>query len=165
MFGEPPYSFARLTGNDDLDEVVALEAASFSNPWTRDILAGELQHADVSRVYVLRGADRRVVAFCACWFIVDELHINTLAVAASHRRRGLATMLLHSVFEEARTAGMQRATLDVRRSNDAALRLYRGLGFEVKAVRPNYYARPEEDGLILWRDELRGRGDGPPDRR
>ena len=161
MDGAPPYSIARLANDDDLDDVVALEAASFSNPWSREILARELQHADVSRVYVLRGADRQVVAFCACWFIVDEIHINTLAVAASHRRRGIATTLLRFVFDEGRTAGMQRATLDVRRSNEAALQLYRRLGFVVKAVRPNYYARPEEDSLILWRDELQTPGDVP----
>jgi ribosomal-protein-alanine N-acetyltransferase len=161
MDGAPPYSIARLANDDDLDDVVALEAASFSNPWSREILARELQHADVSRVYVLRGADRQVVAFCACWFIVDEIHINTLAVAASHRRRGIATTLLRFVFDEGRTAGMRRATLDVRRSNEAALQLYRRLGFVVKAVRPNYYARPEEDSLILWRDELQTPGDVP----
>lgn len=149
-----PYSIARLVEVDDLAEVAALEAASFSNPWTGDMLARELRNADVARIYVLRGPDSRIVGFCACWFVADELHINTLAVAAERRRQGLATRLLYFVFAEAAAAGVRRATLEVRRSNEAALRLYQRLGFTVKAVRPRYYRHPEEDGLVLWRDDL-----------
>jgi ribosomal-protein-alanine N-acetyltransferase len=155
MDGNASYSIARLSGDDELDQVAALEAASFSNPWTREMLARELRNTDVARVYVVRGAGRRIVAFCACYVVVDELHINTLAVDAAERRRGLATALLRFVFEEAIEAGVRRATLDVRRSNDAALGLYQRLGFVVKAVRPKYYAHPDEDALTLWRDDLR----------
>jgi ribosomal-protein-alanine N-acetyltransferase len=148
------YSIARLTRDEDLDEVAALEAASFTNPWTREMLARELRHSDVARVYVLRGADGRLLAFCACWVVFDELHINTLAVTAERRRQGLATRLLDFVFTEAAAAGVRRATLEVRRSNDAALRLYERLGFTIKAVRNGYYSHPEEDGLILWHEDV-----------
>jgi ribosomal-protein-alanine N-acetyltransferase len=151
---EPRYSMARLAHDDDLDQVVALETASFSRPWTREALVRELQPGEVTRVYVARSEDPRVVAFCACWFIVDELHITTLAVDPAHRRRGLATSLLRFVFQEAHANGVRRATLDVRRSNVAALRLYGRLGFQVSAVRPNYYTHPEEDGLVLWQEDL-----------
>jgi [ribosomal protein S18]-alanine N-acetyltransferase len=156
MDGTPSYTVGRLAQGEDLDQVVSLEAASFTNPWTRDILERELQHEEVARIYVVRTEDRQIVGFCACWFIVDELHINTLGVEAAHRRRGIATKLLDFVFAEARAAGMERATLDVRRSNEAALHLYRQMGFVVKAVRNGYYTRPEEDGLILWREDLKG---------
>ena len=151
-----PYAIARLTRVEDLDDVVALEAASFTNPWTREMLARELSHSDVARVYVLRGPDQRMLAFCACWVVFDELHINTLAVTADRRREGLATRLLGFVFADAAAAGARRATLEVRRSNEPALRLYERLGFTVKAVRTAYYSQPDEDGLILWRDDLPG---------
>jgi len=153
-----PYAISRLTLDEDLDDVAALEAASFTNPWTREMLARELSHSDVARVYVLRGPDRRLLAFCACWVVFDELHINTLAVTAERRREGLATRLLGFVFSEAVAAGVRRATLEVRRSNEPALRLYERLGFTVKAIRRGYYSHPEEDGLVLWRDDL---GDPP----
>ncbi|MEP6918936.1 MAG: ribosomal protein S18-alanine N-acetyltransferase [Acidobacteriota bacterium] len=156
MDGVFSYTIARLAEDDELDQVVSIEAASFTNPWTREILQRELLYEEVARVYVVRAADRTIVAFCACWFIVDELHINTLAVDAAHRRRGIATKLVDFVLGQGRASGMQRATLDVRRSNEAALRMYRRLGFVVTAVRKNYYTRPEEDGLILWRDDLHG---------
>ncbi len=152
-----PYSIARLSDPEDLDEVAALEAASFTNPWTREMLARELSHSDVARVYGLRGADERLLAFCACWMVFDELHINTLAVTADRRRQGLATRLLDHLFTEAVAAGVRRATLEVRQSNEPALRLYQRLGFTVTAVRTAYYSQPAEDGLVLWHDDLPGR--------
>jgi ribosomal-protein-alanine N-acetyltransferase len=148
------YSITRLSEDDDLNEVVTLEAASFTNPWSRDILARELRNRDVVRVYVLRNAGGELLAFCGCWFIADELHINTLAVDGEFRRRGHATRLLRFVLAAAVAAGARNATLEVRRSNGAALKLYENFGFEVKGVRPNYYTQPVEDALILWNQKL-----------
>lgn len=154
MAGQSGYSIVRLDTDDDLDAVARLEAESFSNPWSREMLARELQNPDVARVYIVRGPAGDLLAFCACWFIVDELHINTLAVQAHARRQGLATRLLRFVFAEAAATGIRRATLEVRRSNNAALELYKGLGFTVQAVRTNYYSQPVEDGLVLWSCQL-----------
>jgi ribosomal-protein-alanine N-acetyltransferase len=148
------YAITRLSSDADLQDVAALEAASFSNPWSRDMLARDLRNASISRVYVMRDHAGRLVGFCACWFLADELHINTLAVTRDERRRGHATRLLRFVFGEAIEAGVQRATLEVRRSNDAALKLYGRLGFTVRGVRRNYYGNPDEDALVLWSDRL-----------
>jgi ribosomal-protein-alanine N-acetyltransferase len=151
----------RLIGDADLDAVVALEAASFTNPWTRDMLARELEAPTSARVYVLRLAGTPVAAFCSCWVIADELHINTIAVDATRRRQGLGRALMQHVLAEVACEGVRRATLEVRRSNVAALRLYEGLGFAVASVRKRYYTHPEEDALILWRET--GPGDSNPE--
>jgi len=144
--------------SDVIEAIVGLETESFTNPWSRDTLVWELQNSDVTRVHVLRDdlPDRHdtIVAFCVCWVIFDELHINTLAVAPDSRRQGLATTLLEHVLAEAARAGATKATLEVRASNTAALALYERLGFHVAARRPNYYTRPDEDGLILWCERL-----------
>ena len=95
-----PWSISRLASEAELDRVVEIEAASFSNPWTRDMLVRELRHSDVTRVYVVKLADGRIVAFCACWLVMDEVHINTLAVEASMRGRGIATALLEHVLAD-----------------------------------------------------------------
>ncbi len=147
-------AIARLTADADLDDVAALEAASFSHPWSRDMLARELQNSNVSRIYTARDGAGTLVAFCACWFLTDEVHINTLAVRQSERRRGHATRLLRFIFREAVGEGMRRATLEVRRSNNAAVELYKGLGFEIRASRRNYYDNPVEDALLLWSERL-----------
>ena len=144
----------QITGGEDLDAVVAIEAQSFTNPWTREMLERELRHSDVARIYVLRLSDGTTAAFCTCWIIFDELHVNTIAVAPPYRRTGLGIRLMRHVLASAAAAGARRATLEVRRSNEAALRLYEQLDFHVTAVRTRYYTRPEEDALILWRDGL-----------
>lgn len=159
---ERPWSISRLAGDAELDRVVALEAASFANPWTREMLARELRHSDVTRVYVVKLQDGRVVAFCACWLVVDEVHINTLAVEEGERRQGIATALLEHVLADLAAAGATHATLEVRRSNAAALHLYERLGFAVAAVRSRYYSHPEEDALVLWRHNLGEEALQPP---
>jgi len=148
--------FERLRDVDakaDIDAIVALETDSFTNPWPRETLVWEMRNSDVTRIYLLRDDDGRILAFSVCWVIFDELHINTLAVAAPERRKGLATQLLKEILAEARREGARKATLEVRASNDAALALYRRLGFTVAASRPNYYTNPVEDALILWLEE------------
>jgi ribosomal-protein-alanine N-acetyltransferase len=146
------WEVVRTTDSDDLDGVAALEAASFTNPWTREMLEKDILRSEVAHIFVLRGAGRRVAAFCTCWIVYDELHINSIAVDPELRGRGLATRLMHAVLAEAQRRGAHRATLEVRESNTPARRLYEKLGFSVVAVRANYYTQPEENALILWRD-------------
>lgn len=138
----------------DLDGVMAIEEDSFTNPWTRQMLEWDLRNSDVTRVYVARTANGLVAAFCSCWLVFDELHIHSLAVRRDHRRQGLATTLIRHVLRDAARQGAAKATLEVRRSNEPALKLYEKLGFSLSGTRPNYYTQPEEDALILWLDEL-----------
>src|SRR5260221_9716057 len=138
----------------DIDASMGLEAESFTNPWSRETLIWELRNSDVTQVYLLRDDGARVLAFCICWVLFDELHINTLAVAPDVRRSGLATLLVRQVMAEAAAAGVRKATLEVRASNGEALAVYARLGFHVAARRPRYYTQPEEDALILWREDI-----------
>ena len=146
----------QMTSHEDLAAVARLEAVCFTNPWTLDMLERELDRSQVARVYALRDETGDVAAFCTCWIVLDELHINTIAVAPNRRREGLATRLMRHVLREAARAGGRRATLEVRASNTVARRLYSTLGFVETAVRPRYYTQPEEDGIILWLEGLAG---------
>ncbi len=149
----PRWSVEPMTAAD-LDDVVEIEEASFTNPWTRPMFERELLNQGVSHLYVLRTGDWRVAAFCMDWIVADELHINNLAVRPECRGAGVGRALLESVFGQATALGARRATLEVRRSNAAARKLYERLGFSVAAIRKDYYDHPVEDALILWRDEL-----------
>ncbi len=101
----------------------------------------------VTQLWVARD-QAQIVAFCACYvFGKQQLDVNTIAVAAARRRQGIARALLQRILLE---TGVRFATLDVRISNTAAIRLYEGLGFKVTHTRTKYYENPEEDGLILW---------------
>jgi [ribosomal protein S18]-alanine N-acetyltransferase len=145
----------RIKDERGLSDVLSLQNSSFSNPWSAEALRWELEHSPVSRLYVLREANGAVPAFCACWHLVDELHINSVAVAPDRRRQGLGSQLMRGVLAIAREEGAVRATLEVRRSNEAARILYEQLGFVVEAIRPDYYTNPREDALILWLRDLR----------
>jgi ribosomal-protein-alanine N-acetyltransferase len=149
------WTIERMMTDGELDQIVAIEHASFSNPWTREMYVRELQNPDVSFLYVLRTPDEGIVAFCSFWLVLDEVHINNLAVRGDFRGRGAGTALLEHVIQAGACRGADRATLEVRRSNAPARRLYERLGFAVAATRPNYYVSPPEDALILWRGELK----------
>ena len=154
MTPEEDVAIERLTRDADLDLVANLEARCFTNPWSREMLGRQLAESQTTRVFVLRLPDAPVAAFCSCWFLVDELHVNTLVVDFPFRRQGLGLLLMRHVLVDAARSGVRRATLEVRESNLAARRLYERLGFTVTAKRTNYYTEPEEDALILWHEDL-----------
>jgi ribosomal-protein-alanine N-acetyltransferase len=143
-----------LTSPEEVDLILAVERASFTSPWTREMYLAELKNPEVSFFFLAR-SDGEVVGFCSCWRVLDELHINNLAVLPERRREGIGAALLAHVLQEGVTSGAQRATLEVRRSNQAARRLYERFGFVVAGVRRGYYASPPEDALVLWREDLR----------
>ncbi len=160
MSPDTPTVVRRVLAGEPLDAIAHIQRQSFTNPWSADAIGWELRETDVARVYVLEAGGAAADgtpstrAYCACWLIFDELHINSLAVAPEARRRGHARQLLGGVFRDAVAGGATSATLEVRRSNEAAIALYTGLGFQVEGVRPNYYQQPREDALILWHRAL-----------
>ena len=144
-----PFVIEPLT-RADVDDVLALEEAAFTNPWTKAMYLAELENAGVSFCFLARDANRHAVGFCSFWRILDELHINNLAVLPELRRQGIGSILLDFVLKKGNELGARRATLEVRRSNHAARMLYERFGFSVSGVRPNYYSKPVEDALVLW---------------
>lgn len=147
-------AIAPLESSDEIDDVLAIEGASFTNPWTRAMHVADLANRVVSQVFIARDERGLAVGFCSFWLVVDELHVNNLAVLPAHRRSGVASMLLARVLDEGSSRGAVRATLEVRRSNEAAIRLYSRWGFSISAVRRRYYTHPIEDALVLWREGL-----------
>jgi [ribosomal protein S18]-alanine N-acetyltransferase len=138
----------------DLDEVLEIERASFTNPWSRQMFIWEMQNAGVSFAFVLRTPEWPVAAFCTVWLVLDEIHINNVAVRPECRGQGAGRRLLGQVLAQGAALGATKATLEVRRSNEAALKLYQGMGFVSRGVRRNYYTSPVEDALVLWLEPL-----------
>ena len=135
----------------DLDQVMEIERASFRSPWTRQVFVEELDrdwaHLDVVKE---RGsAGSRLVAFCNYWLVRDEVHILNLACHPGERRRGHAARLLAQVLEFAKRHRCRYVTLEVRRSNLGALKLYRSYGFRPVGIRPRYYVEDNEDAVVM----------------
>ncbi len=134
---------------DDLDEVLAIERVSFSEPWTREMFRAELTENPCARFFVAV-AGGRFVGYIGGWVVADELQVVSLAVRPEARRRRVASRLLSHLFERA-GAPVKRAYLEVRRSNRAAIEMYEGFGFRVVGVRQGYYDHPKEDALLMER--------------
>ena len=146
----------QVTSPDQIDAILAIEVVSFTNPWTREMYRAELDNRGVSYCYVAKDDEGAIVGYCSFWRVLDELHINNLGVLPSRRRSGVATALLTFVLRHGVALGATRATLEVRRSNDAARLLYERFGFVVSGIRHAYYTKPVEDALVLWRERLDG---------
>ena|SRR5438552_4034846 len=133
----------------DIDAVMEIERLSFSAPWSRAAIGEELARA-WARIDVVRDqSDGAVSAFANYWLVADELHILNIATHPLERRRGHATRLLAHMIEVARRQPCRLMTLEVRRSNAAAQRLYRRFAFRAVGVRPNYYAEDQEDAIVM----------------
>lgn len=138
-----------LGGTSDLDAILEIDRQSFSVPWTREMYRQELQ-SDRSFVIVARAPACPVAGYCSYRIILDEIHINNVAVRGEWRRHGIGRLLMERILADGRASGMRAATLEVRRSNAGALALYERLGFAVGGVRKSFYHDPAEDGLVLW---------------
>jgi [ribosomal protein S18]-alanine N-acetyltransferase len=141
--------------SEDVDALVALERLCFSHPWTPRNFTDAMADAPRSRVVVLRvggvdgPAERGIAAYCAYEVVAGELHVHNLAVHPGFRRGGLGRLLMGAILEVGANRGATAALLEVRRSNEAARRLYEGLGFHALATRRNYYSHPTEDALVM----------------
>lgn len=145
----------------DLDEVLAIENASFSSPWPREVFQGELRDPQLARLFVARVAagshQGRVAGYTCAWLVTDELHIINVAVHPDFRRQHVGQQLLAGVLTRARDFGARQAILEVRASNRAAQRLYGHLGFAPVAVRKNYYTEEREDAIVMFLDNIGAR--------
>lgn len=148
----PAHVIERLAGVEDLEGVLSVDEASFTRPWTRAMYESEFLNQDTAYLYVLRLPECPVAGYIATWIVVDEVHINNVAVRPEFRGRGFGSALLTHALAEGARHGAPRAILEVRRSNEPARRLYERFGFVVTGVRRDYYSHPAEDALVLWRD-------------
>lgn len=135
---------------EHLDAVAALERECFTTPWSRNMLAEELDNALSAFLVALDETDR-VVGYAGLQVVLDEGYITNVAVRADCRRCGIAGKLL-DVFERFAAAnGLAFLTLEVRASNYAAIALYGRHGYRGVGRRPNYYEHPREDAVIMTR--------------
>jgi ribosomal-protein-alanine N-acetyltransferase len=136
---------------EDIDQVLAIEQASFTMPWSRNLFLSEFRNPKVSLTLVARSLESggRIIGYIVCWIVADELHILDLATEPSWRRKGIARMLVLAAIRQGNERGALRAFLEVRASNTAALLLYEGLGFTRSLVREGYYDMPVEDAVVM----------------
>jgi ribosomal-protein-alanine N-acetyltransferase len=131
----------------DMDGVMAIERASFAYPWSMRFFLQELQ-VQCARAIVAE-ADHKIIGYILFWLLPDEVDIHNIAVHPDFRRCGVGRALLQQVVSQARARGSTRVTLEVRKSNLPAQKLYESLGFSPTGVRKGYYSDNGEDALAM----------------
>lgn len=142
----------------DLPAVGGLENDLFTEPWPASIFEREI--ADRQGSWTVVGLrDDRIVCYAVAWLGTAELHIANLAVAAHEQGKGVGAWLLDRALERGREAGCLYATLEVRVSNERAIRLYEKRGFRGVAMQHGYYVDDGEDALVMWADLIPAHGE------
>jgi ribosomal-protein-alanine N-acetyltransferase len=139
----------------DLNTIEQIERSSYPTPWSRSMFAGELAKPSSICLGAVNADTNQLVGYLIISRYVDAWHVMNIAIADDYRRRGIATRLMERLFEVTSGDGRRGYTLEVRVSNEAAIRLYEGLGFRARGVRRGYYTDNREDALIMWKDPVR----------
>lgn len=134
---------------EDVPFISRLEEETFSMPWSADSFLQMIEKEDTA--YFVAEEDGRLLGGCGLLLIAGEGGITNVVVSPVARRRGVATGLLTYLISEGDRAGLTAYTLEVRVSNAAAIGLYEKLGFVSEGIRPNFYERPTEDAMIMWK--------------
>jgi ribosomal-protein-alanine N-acetyltransferase len=138
-----------------LAAIESIERRAYPTPWSRSMFASELAKPTSICLGAFDGAD--LVGYVVNSRYVDAWHVMNVAVDPDHRRRGVATQLLERLFELTRDDERRGYTLEVRVSNEDAIKLYEQLGFESRGLRRGYYTDNREDAVIMWRDARHSR--------
>jgi ribosomal-protein-alanine N-acetyltransferase len=136
----------------DLNAIEVIERASYPTPWSRSMFAGELAKPSSISLGAFHPETNELLGYLIISRYVDAWHVMNLAVAPDHRRRRIAASLLERLFELTTGEGRRGYTLEVRVSNDVAIKLYEQAGFKARGIRRGYYTDNREDALIMWRD-------------
>ena len=134
---------------DHLEELEKLERICFSRPWSRKMLAEELENQCAAFLVAEDSVSGRVLGYAGLMVVADEGYITNVAVFPEYRRQGIAAQILQVFLQFAAANHLAFLTLEVRPSNAAAIALYQGFGFEEVGRRKNYYDLPKEGALIL----------------
>lgn len=132
-----------------VDQVCVLEEEAFSMPWHRESFLEMILNKDAC--YLVGLMEEEVIASCGLRNIVGDGEITNVVTKSSARGRGIGEQMLLKLLEEGTAMGVEAFTLEVRKSNDAAIHLYEKLGFVTEGVRKNFYEDPTEDALIMWK--------------
>lgn len=137
---------------EDVEAVAELDKKCFPSPWSVSAYMNEAHNS--SAYYVVARVDDRIIGFAGMWLIMDEAHITTIGVDPDLRGQKIGERILIHVLDEAIHRGARRVTLEVRKSNLVARKLYDKYLFHSVAVRKAYYTNNNEDALVMWIDDM-----------
>jgi len=136
-----------------IDGVMVVEHLSFTIPWSKNSFIQEITTNEFAH-YIVAVENDMVVGYAGMWQIQDEGHITNIAVHPEFRGIHIGRSLMVELIRTSRNLGVSAMTLEVRKSNDIAKKLYVSLGFKDAGVRKRYYSDNNEDAIIMWNEHI-----------
>jgi ribosomal-protein-alanine N-acetyltransferase len=144
-----PEILIQLMQPPDIKDIMEIERSSFSTPWSELSFLNEMTNSQsITKVAV---SGNNVIGYICTKYILDEGHILNLAVRQDFRRQGVATILINHVLNELKEKGCRFLYLEVRASNQNAIKFYERFGFRIVGSRKNYYTLPTENAALMMR--------------
>lgn len=137
---------------DDLDQVMEIEQDLFHVPWTREGYFTFLTRKDT--MFLVVEEKGQILGYCGLLMVLDEGDVTNVAVRRDRQKEGIGNFLMQSMIRLAEDLGVKMIHLEVRVSNEAAIRLYERIGFTRDGIRKNYYENPVENAILMTRTSL-----------
>lgn len=142
----------RLMLDSDIEQVAAIEKEVFSMPWSEKSFSESLTGGNA--LFVVAEKDGVIAGYCGMYISFEEGNITNVAVAPQYRRQGIAAQIIDYILKLASEKGITKVFLEVRETNIPAISLYESFGFEKSGIRKNFYQKPVENALIMWKHNL-----------
>jgi len=138
----------------DVDGIFEIEKASYGeHHWSKDSFYSEVSN-NIARYYVAKDNNNNVLGYIGSWFIIDEAHITNVSVSPDIRKKTVGEALLAYLIKQCYKEKIKYITLEVRISNEPAIKLYEKYQFKSLGTRKNYYQDNNEDALIMWTENI-----------
>ena len=134
--------------DSDAHDAAELEKKVFSDPWSEKSFSE--CSSNPSDIYLAVRCDGVLTGYCGMWCVAGEGQITNVCVHPDYRKQGIAFNMLSRLIAEGKEKGCSAFTLEVRVSNESAIRLYEKLGFKSAGIRKKFYSHPDEDAMIMW---------------
>lgn len=141
----------RMMELEDIEQVMAIDKASFPTPWPEEIFKQEIRDNEFAFYYVLEHKGK-IIGYAGTWMILGDAQVTNIALLPEMRGKKLGERLFKHVLSQAMMIGMERLSLEVRVSNVIAQKMYRKFGLVPGGVRKNYYSDNNEDAIVMWVD-------------
>jgi [ribosomal protein S18]-alanine N-acetyltransferase len=134
----------------DIDDIASIEKLCFTVPWSKESIKEEIIANNLA-IYLCAKLRGKIIGYAGFWEITDEAHITNIAVHPEFRMNNVGSKLLENLIGICKQSGIKSMTLEVRKSNLAALGLYKKFGFNSMGTRKAYYSDNKEDAIIMWK--------------
>ena len=140
---------------EDVNQAAQLEAMNFTMPFKEKDFEEVVNNEN--KRYIVIKIDEEIIAQAGMTIILGEAEINNVSVKDSYKNKGYGRLIMEELFKIGNEINVEAYTLEVRKSNEVAINLYKSLGFLVEGERKNFYEKPVENALIMWKRQERER--------